>query len=64
MRLVAEAQGQAPIQRLADQVAGIFVPVVIVIAGLTFALTWWLGGDAAVALVNAVAVLVIAIHAR
>jgi len=61
VRLVAEAQGsKAPIQRLADQVAGIFVPVVVVIAAMTFALTWWLGGDGTRALVNAVAVLVIA----
>ncbi len=61
VRLVAEAQGsKAPIQRLADQVSGIFVPVVVVIAALTFALTWWVAGDAARALVNAVAVLVIA----
>ena len=61
VRLVAEAQGsKAPIQRLADRVAGVFVPVVVVIAALTFALTWWLAGDATRALVNAVAVLVIA----
>jgi P-type Cu+ transporter len=61
VRLVAEAQGsKAPIQRLADQVAGIFVPVVVVIAALTFALTWWFVGDATRALVHAVAVLVIA----
>ena len=61
VRLVAEAQGsKAPIQRLADRVSGIFVPVVVVIAALTFALTWWVVGDAARALVNAVAVLVIA----
>ena len=49
-----------PIQRLADRVSGIFVPVVVVIAVLTFALTWWLAGDATRALVHAVAVLVIA----
>ncbi len=61
VRLVAEAQGsKAPIQRLADKVSGIFVPVVVVIAALTFALTWWLAGDATRALVHAVAVLVIA----
>ena len=61
VRLVAEAQGsKAPIQRLADQVSGIFVPVVIAIAVLTFALRWWLDGDTARALIDAVAVLVIA----
>jgi Cu+-exporting ATPase len=61
VRLVAEAQGsKAPIQRLADQVSGIFVPVVVMIAALTFALTWWIAGDATRALVHAVAVLVIA----
>jgi P-type Cu+ transporter len=61
VRLVAEVQGsKAPIQRLADRVAGIFVPIVVAIAALTFALTWWLGAGATPALVNAVAVLVIA----
>ena len=61
VRLVAEAQGsKAPIQRLADKVSGIFVPVVVVVAALTFALTWWIAGDATRALVHAVAVLVIA----
>ena len=61
VRLVAEAQGsKAPIQRLADRVSGIFVPIVIAIAAITFAATWWVAGDAARALVHAVAVLVIA----
>jgi Cu+-exporting ATPase len=61
--LVAEAQGsRAPIQRLADRVAAIFVPIVLGIAGLTF-LAWWAFGPepaSLFALTNAVAVLVIA----
>jgi Cu+-exporting ATPase len=61
VRLVGEAQGsKAPIQRLADRVSGIFVPVVIAIALVTFVATWLFAGDATAALVNAVAVLVIA----
>ena len=61
IRLVEEAQGsKAPVQRLADKVAAIFVPVVTVIALLTFIAWWALGGDFTQALVNAVAVLVIA----
>jgi copper-transporting P-type ATPase V len=62
VRLVAEAQGsKAPIQRVADRVAGIFVPVVLAIAGGT-ALTWFVasGGDVRRALVPAVAVLIVA----
>lgn len=61
IRLVGEAQGsKAPVQRLADRISAIFVPVVCGIALLTFATWWWLSGELATALVNAVAVLVIA----
>ena len=61
--LVAEAQGsRAPIQRLADRVAAVFVPVVLVIAALTFVAWLAFGPDPAFlsALTTAVAVLVIA----
>jgi len=61
IRLVEEAQGsKAPVQRLADRVSAVFVPVVVAIACATF-IGWWLvSGDFSVAMVNAVAVLVIA----
>jgi Cu+-exporting ATPase len=61
IRLVGQAQGsKAPVQRLVDRIAAIFVPVVTLIALGTFAAWWWFGGNFTVALVNAVAVLVIA----
>jgi Cu+-exporting ATPase len=63
VRLVSEAQRtRPPIQKLADRVAGIFVPAVILVAAITF-LTWMLVGPEprlSHALVNAVAVLIIA----
>jgi Cu+-exporting ATPase len=61
IHMVEQAQGsKAPVQRLADTVSAIFVPAVVALAALTFVLWWLIGGDAVVALVNAVAVLVIA----
>jgi Cu+-exporting ATPase len=64
IRLVEEAQGgKAPIQRLADRVSGVFVPIVIGIAALTFGGWLWLGGGPdrlTPALLATVAVLVIA----
>ena len=61
IRMVAEAQGsKAPVQRLADRISAIFVPVVCAIALATFVGWWAYGGEFSEALVNAVAVLVIA----
>jgi Cu+-exporting ATPase len=58
--LVSEAQrSRAPIQKLADQVSGVFVPIVIGIAVLTFA-AWAVWGSLPLAIVNAVSVLIIA----
>ncbi|MGO3030236.1 heavy metal translocating P-type ATPase [Pseudomonas helleri] len=61
IRLVEDAQaGKAPIQKLVDKVSQVFVPVVLVIALATL-LGWWLyGAPIETALINAVAVLVIA----
>jgi Cu+-exporting ATPase len=61
IRLVEDAQAaKAPIQRLVDKVSAIFVPVVLLLAGATFA-GWWLhSGELQTAVINAVAVLVIA----
>jgi Cu+-exporting ATPase len=63
VNLVAQAQrSRAPLQRLADQVSAWFVPAVIAIALITFCVWWFAGPEPrlAYALVNAVAVLIIA----
>ncbi|HEX2697585.1 MAG TPA: heavy metal translocating P-type ATPase, partial [Anaerolineales bacterium] len=67
VKLVEDAQGsKAPIQKLADQVSAVFVPIVIAIALATFAIWYFLipasigGHDFTTALINLVAVLVIA----
>src|SRR5215203_5113259 len=63
IRMVEEAQGsRAPIQRLADRIRGVFVPVVMVLATLTLFVWWILGPEPAFthALLNFVAVLIIA----
>ncbi|GAA2201520.1 heavy metal translocating P-type ATPase [Sinomonas flava] len=60
-RLVSEAQtGKAPIARLADRISGVFVPVVLVIAALTFVAWLAFGGSLPDAFTASVAVLVIA----
>lgn len=63
IRMVQEAQGsKAPVQRIVDKAALVFVPVVAAVALVTFIVWWAIGGNAALpqAILSAVAVLVIA----
>jgi P-type Cu+ transporter len=61
IRMVQEAQGsKAPIQALADRVAAVFVPAIILLASATFIFWWVVGGEFVPAMIRMVAVLVIA----
>lgn len=61
VKMVEDAQGsKAPIQKIADQVSGVFVPVVVGIALVTFLIWYFAEGNLTQAIVSAVAVLVIA----
>ncbi|KAA5604318.1 copper-translocating P-type ATPase [Roseospira marina] len=61
IRLVEDAQAsKAPVQRLVDRVAAVFVPGIITIAAVTFAAWWGLTGNAEAGFVAAVSVLVVA----
>jgi Cu+-exporting ATPase len=61
IKMVEDAQGsKAPIQKIADKVSGIFVPVVLLIAVFTFLIWYFVVGNFTMGLVSAVAVLVIA----
>ncbi len=61
VRLVEQAQGsKAPIQKLADKISGIFVPIVLVLALITFFVWLRIEGDFAYSIITAVSVLVIA----
>ncbi len=61
IKTVEEAQGsKAPIQKLADQISGIFVPIILGIAAVTFVGWYVVTGSVSLAIVNAVTVLVIA----
>lgn len=61
VRMVEEAQGsKAPVQKLADKISGVFVPVVMVIALISLLLWWLVAKDLNAGIINAVAVLVIA----
>ena len=61
IKLVENAQsGKAPVQRLVDRISAIFVPIVVVIALLSFGINWLLTDNAGASLIAAVSVLVIA----
>ncbi len=61
IRMVEDAQGsKAPIQKIADKVSGVFVPVVIAIALVTFIIWYLVSGNLTSAIISAVSVLVIA----
>jgi Cu+-exporting ATPase len=61
LRMVKQAQGEKPpVQKMADRISAIFVPVVIGVALLTLALNWMIVGEFTTALMRSIAVLVIA----
>ncbi|MGF7212744.1 Cu+-exporting ATPase [Skermanella aerolata] len=61
VRMVEGAQAsKAPIQRTVDRISAVFVPIVLVIAAVTFAAWWSVSGDPEIAIITAVSVLVIA----
>lgn len=59
--MVRRAQAdQAPIQRLADRISAIFVPIIVSLSLLTFLINWYWQGELSVALLRAIAVVVVA----
>ncbi len=61
IQMVEDAQGsKAPIQKIADKISGIFVPIVLVLALATLIITGFVSGDWQLALIHSVSVLVIA----
>ncbi|WP_227431209.1 heavy metal translocating P-type ATPase [Psychrobacter sp. I-STPA6b] len=61
VQALSEAQGsKAQLARLADKVAAVFVPIVVILALITFIITWWLTGALNLSVLHAVSVLVIA----
>jgi heavy metal translocating P-type ATPase len=59
-KLVEDAQrGKAPLQRIADRVSSVFVPVVLVLAAITFVLWWLVGGSLGQATLSSLAVLLV-----